>query len=408
MTTPLDLMQTSIKIGQELMNNYWGPMYKLVIENPELLKVIPGFFMKPEEIIFYYGNNHLGIEYIGPEIIDSLPPPGGFQMKMTYIDLTTSENGLVNDIIGFDYSDGAFPVPLPPISFDWIFPTNSGFDKLQELGWNWAAQDSIFAFNAAGVKAIEGQFSRIINGRFFDADSSGLKTRHIKWLDLMPWIFDTSDPEYDQISMNFQPFKQLALRDARTPYPMPDDYKYIHLPRINRFIELLGNNDITEPTITSFLSQAEFRFILEMRFAASHIHSQTKCEWQSETKIPLIPDFFIVNTDGYADIVEFKLPRIKHNSVVGTQNRETFSSELNSYISQTRVYVDYFNDPNNRKWMEETYGIKVLNPKRYLIIGRRWDFSGEEWRKIAADYQGLNILTYDDLIDGVVVQFYKP
>ncbi|GAB4032683.1 hypothetical protein GCM10028774_13920 [Spirosoma jeollabukense] len=110
--------------------------------------------------------------------------------------------------------------------------------------------------------------------------------------------------------------------------------------------------------------------------------------------------------NGYANIVEFKLPYLKSNLVTGRSNRETFSAEINSYISQTRVYKSYFDDPNNRKWFEAKYGFKVFNPRRILVIGRRWDFRNDDWREIVADYKDIEIMTYEDLVDGVVAQFY--
>ena len=93
--------------------------------------------------------------------------------------------------------------------------------------------------------------------------------------------------------------------------------------------------------------------------------------------------------------------------MVGSENRETFSAWLNSYISQTRVYKTYFEDPNNRKWFETKFGFKVHNPRRWLVVGRRNDFDSDVWREIISDYNDIEILTFDDLIDGVVVQFYK-
>lgn len=92
---------------------------------------------------------------------------------------------------------------------------------------------------------------------------------------------------------------------------------------------------------------------------------------------------------------------------MGSENRETFSAWLNSYISQTRVYVSYFDDPNNRRWFEEMYGFKVHKPKRYLVVGRRVDFKADVWREIQADFRDLEIITFDDLIDGVKAQFYQ-
>jgi len=143
-----------------------------------------------------------------------------------------------------------------------------------------------------------------------------------------------------------------------------------------------------------------------MRFGAEAVHSELTCEWQSEERESIRPDFFVVQPNGYGDIVEFKLPKLGSRSVVGRANRETFSAEINSYVSQTRVYKSYFEDPNNRKWFESKYGFKGYKPKRTLVIGRRWHFSTAELKEIASDYQGLDIITYDDLVDGVVAQFY--
>jgi hypothetical protein len=190
-------------------------------------------------------------------------------------------------------------------------------------------------------------------------------------------------------------------------YPIPEEFRHVRLTQMNRFVEFIGNKTNTEPEITRLLASEDFRFALKMRFSANEIHAECNCEWQSEQRAAIKPDFFVVGTDGYADIVEFKLPELSASVVVGSNNRETFSATINSYISQTRVYRDYFDDPNNRAYVKTTFGFDVYKPKRYLIVARRWDFNTREWREIAADHQDLIILTYDDLIDGVVVQFYK-
>jgi hypothetical protein len=174
-----------------------------------------------------------------------------------------------------------------------------------------------------------------------------------------------------------------------------------------QFIELINSQNIGETVITNFLAKNENKFILTMHFGAKDIYDELICEWQSEERNNIKPDFFVLQTDGYANIVEFKLPIIKSKVIVGKNNRETFSSEINSYISQTRVYETYFDDPNNRKWFENKYGFKVHKPKRILIVGKRTDFKSEEWREIKADFRNIEILTFDDLIDGTVAQFYR-
>ena len=60
----------------------------------------------------------------------------------------------------------------------------------------------------------------------------------------------------------------------------------------------------------------------------------------------------------------------------------------------------------NRAHVKAAYGFDVFKPRRHLVMGRRWDFSSEEWRAIAADFTDVTIHTYDDLVDGVVMQFY--
>ncbi|HHQ4541724.1 TPA: Shedu anti-phage system protein SduA domain-containing protein, partial [Aeromonas veronii] len=176
--------------------------------------------------------------------------------------------------------------------------------------------------------------------------------------------------------------------------------------QINRFIETWGNKNSSETEITSFLAKDENRFILTMNFRAKQAFPELTCEWQSENKQAIRPDFFVVKPDGYADIVEFKLPFVKGKTIVGGVNRETYSAWLNSYISQTRVYSSYFDDPNNRSWFERKYGFKVHKPRRILVVGRRTDFDSEIWREIASDYRDIDIINFDDFVDSVLAQFY--
>lgn len=394
---------------QELMKHYWGPLYHYVKENPELISTVPGLLLDHEKIIVYAGRTHIAIEYIGSEFIDELKPEGQL-VELQFHNYLTKKCNLFEQIIGFEYdSTDDFSMPLPPFCEDLLWPTNRGLEKLLELGWNFSAQNSIMGFNIPSFEPTPGQFTRIVNGMFFDADDSGLKTRRIKWLDFFPIYFDDSEKDFDSIGIEFnlEMMSNLVKHDAHYSYPMPDDYRFIQLPKINRFIEKWGSKESSETDITSYLSKPENEFILTMKFGASNVYSELTCEWQSEDRAPIRPDFFVVHPNGYADIVEFKLPDISKSAVVGSINRETFGAWLNSYISQTRVYSTYFDDPNNRKWFEERYGFKVHKPRRWLVVGRRHDFDSDVWREIVSDYRDLEILTFDDLIDGVAVQFYK-
>lgn len=391
---------------QELMKHYWGPLYQYIKENPELIETVPGFLINHEKLIVYVGRTHIAIEYTGSEHITDLKNEGCLEVQSH--DYSTKECNLFEQIIGFEYDSAHnYYLPLPPFNVDLLFPTNRGWEKLSELGWNFSAQNSIMGFNTPALEPQAEQFSRIVNGMFFDADDSGLKTRRIKWIDFFPIHFDGSDSETDSISFNLEEMGKLVKPDAHYTYPMPDDYKFVQLPKINKFIEIWGNRESSETDITSYLSEPENKFILTMKFGANNVFSEITCEWQSEERKDIRPDFFVVQPNGYADIVEFKLPDTSGSAVVGSSNRESFGAWLNSYISQTRVYSSYFEDPNNRKWFENKYGFKVYKPRRWLVVGRRHDFDSDVWREIMSDYRDLEVLTFDDLIDGVAVQFYK-
>lgn len=396
------------KFLEQLFEVYFVPLREYVKSKPALIRTAPGFLINPEEIILYIGCTHIAVEYLGSEVAEELKEIKG--VKVQVCSYLSKECNLFEKIVGFEYdstSTHLFSLPLPPFSEDLILPTNKGWDMLCELKWNFAAQNSITGFNVPNPKPVAGQFTRIVNGMFFDANESGLKTRHIKWLDFFPIDYDDSNEDFDRFGFSLDYIASRVEQDAHYCYPMPDDYKYIQLPKINRFIEIWGNTKSTEPEITSHISKPENKFILTMKFGATDIFPELTCEWQSESRNSIRPDFFVLQPNGYADIVEFKLPHIEKNFLVGRESREVFASWLNSYIAQTRVYATYFDDPNNRTWFEKKYGFKVHKPRRWLVVGRRGDFEAEVWREIMADYRDLEILTFDDLIDGVVVQFYK-
>lgn len=398
-----------IGILNEIGKHYYNPLYHYLVANPNLINTFPALLLVHEQIVMYLGRTHIAIEYYGKETTNSLPKDK--KAQLTFYDYTNSDNNFFEDVIGFNYDSTipGFRLPLPSFSEDLLFPTNKGMDKLLELKWNFDAQNSIIGINSPPFEVPQNEFCRIVNGRFFDVDDKGgLRTRHIKWMDFLP-LRVTSETEVDHaFAINITPLKNLIEFDANYIYPLPEksDYKYHKLPKVNRFIELIGSSELIETDITSFLEEDENRFILTMGLSKVSVFPQLKCEWQSEERDAIKPDFFVTNANGYTDIVEFKLPTTKGKTSVGKTNRETFSAELHSYIAQTRVYRSFFEDPKNRKWMESSYGLKIRYPKRILIVGRRWDFSNSDWKEIIEEFDDLDIMSYDDLVDTVVTQFY--
>ncbi|MDR7856054.1 Shedu anti-phage system protein SduA domain-containing protein [Tissierella sp.] len=401
----------AFQLLSSLSKVYWQKMYSYIKENNINHKDVNCFLLNPESMVIYFGQKFIAIEYCGNPYKTSFETVFQYEVMVrdfTREKLTTKQ--FIEKIIGFRY-DGTsdFSIPLfSDIYEDLIIPTNAGMDKLIDLKWNFTAQSSVMSLNSTGLDITDNHFVRLINCRFFDEQKGDLKTRIIKWIDFLPYYYNEPDEgEFDEMIINLDIYDRLWYQDIFYEYPKPNDFKFSKLPQINRFIEFFGDSNYSEPEITSFLARDENKFILNMGFMGTGIYDEVLCEWQSEKKDNIKPDFFILRANGYADIIEFKLPRMKSKLIVGKNNREHFNSELNTYIAQTRVYATYFDDPNNRKWFEDRYGFKVYKPKRYLVIGRRNDFQSDEWIEIKADYNNLEIITYDDLVDTVISQFYQ-
>lgn len=408
MSEPIDFVDVAQSFFKDLYENYLSRIRAEVEKDPRLLETVAGFLIHPQKVILYFTRHHIVIEYEGPDRVGVLPVEEGL-IELQAFDYADEEDPF-SEIVGFNYDDETSGISMPLIDGmvfdDLIMPTNRAFDKLLELGWNTGAQDHILSLNGGGLEIKEGHSARIVNGLFFDASQAGLVTRHIKWLDCIP-IKRIDAGDVWEMGYRSDLFAGQALYDARYNYYVPSDYRLKKLPYINRFIEFYSAPGRSEVDITTFLSKNDFRFILTMRFGCVDIISQPTLDWQSETRPSIKPDFLLVQTDGYIDICEFKLPRFKSNAVVGLENREAFSSEVHSYVAQTRVYQEYFDDPNNRAWLEEKYQVKAYRPKRYLVAGERSHLRSDDWRKIASDFRDISIINYNDLVDGVVAQFYK-
>ncbi|MFD1445112.1 hypothetical protein [Oceanobacillus profundus] len=402
----VEMNEAVTNLCKYLLKNYWGKMWEVLKENPKLHKDFTAFLLNPEKLIFYFGKTHWAIEYTGQvkkEMIDS-----NHNLQIEIRDYTKSSN-LLDEIIGISYSAQTGPrLPLLEYNEDLFYPTNEAIDIMQKNGWNFGAQSMLFGINSGGMFIPEKSYSRIINSFFYGKDEQGLVTRNIKWLDVFPLEITDVDEETEGFKFAFWGnMEEKYLQDLVFSYPMPQGYQYEKLPQLNRFVELISSDKTTEPEITQFLSMPENQFILKMAFMGTEIAPEKECEWQSEPeRKPIRPDFFVTGPNDFADIVEFKLPELKGKPIVGRTNRETFSAEVHSYISQTRVYEEYFEDPNNRKYVDQEHNLNVSYPKRVLVMGRRWMLDSFEWRKLENDYRNITIRTFDDIVDGVLSQLY--
>ena len=401
------------QVLKHICDYYLDKMKKYVEENNVKISEVNALLLNVESIVFYIGTDFLAVEYEGNAFSDSIKSEGSIVVKtFDYTGLPANE--FIANVIGIGIERyNFFPTMINSQDCENLFlPTNDGLLLMTDLGWNFVAEESVLGVNAGYLELTKGVFHRLINCRFFDAVNGGLKTRIAKWIDFFPCIMKENviDEENIQVEYSVQfplDYESLWEKDVFYKLPIPNDYKFQKLPQLNRFIETFGDVSKSETDITNFLSQPENEFILTMGFGCKEVIAQINCEWQSEERNAIKPDFFAIKANGYADIIEFKLPRLKGNAIVGVENRKTFSAEMNSYISQTRQYAKYFEDPNNRRWIEENYGFIADKPRRFLVVGRRSDFGTKEWSEIKTDYTNFEIVTCDDLVDTVIAQFYK-
>lgn len=154
---------------------------------------------------------------------------------------------------------------------------------------------------------------------------------------------------------------------------------------------LIHEPSTTEADLQRFIEQHPKVFIggeyLEM-------HGQVRLETATET---LIPDFLLGHVSGLCDILELKLPAAK--VVVGAAPRRRYSAAIAEAAAQTRVYRDFFDESEKRKWFEEKYKLRAYKPRTILLIGRDTDFrDAKEKRELEVMLHDYRLLTYDDLL----------
>lgn len=407
-------MQAGMPIVELLRVNYWLKLRKIARTHPALRQRMPGMIVAAEQIIFYLGKTHAAIEYFGPSNVPT-PLSDKVPAKVGFRDCHEGDD-LLGSIVGMKFSGTGGKIELlPRVPCTNLFvPTSAeAIEMMMNNGWDMTAEDMKFAMNTSGFFPPSDDFARIVNCFFYAVDNDRLRTRRIQWLDFFPLNvlshdeMETTIEEKLVISV-WPDFSEVIEHDSQFSFPYPGTFEHERLALLNRFRELLLAPEITEPKITGWLAKPAHQFILKMALPAVNVLHQKECKWKTDHSRPsVIPDFFAVRANGYADIVEFKLPKLKGSSVVGTVNRQTLSAEIQSYIAQARTYKEYFQETVHQESVLQKYGIKVQNPKRVLVMGRRWEFTTSEWRNVLSEFPDLTVLSYDDLIDSVAALLYQ-
>jgi hypothetical protein len=408
-----------INMEKIIASLYIDRIRELAAKDKNFFENVPGFLINPKTIALFWFDQHIAISFEGEDCEKSLIAP--LRPKFVHrIFFSKHEKTYVfSAVSGLDLKKSAeendfiAELSLLMISGEmsrrgFLF-SESTLTDLLELGWR------IEALNTTGVvlgfaecaipKNKSFNFQNIFI--FKKNNGGGVSSHHIKWLEVIPYKIDfDSQGEICAISGNSSIIEKAADNASLKKFFIPTSYHQVKFHAINRFIEIWGYASTKETAITQFLKDDKHKFILTMHFGAKNIYSELTCFKFDQPAEAVRPDFFIEKTNGVCDIVEFKLPRVTKPIVVGPKNRRRFASWFSTHLAQASAYRRYFSDPRHRMGMREKHGLTVETPNITLVIGRRFDVNTSEVRMLLSEHSGIDLMSYDDLVDGVVAQLY--
>ena len=366
-------------------------IYDALVLHPELRENLNPAFPYPLKLRVGIINNCLAIEYIGPNNDDD-----------TKFDCEGIHNEMIDvyDFLGIEIKhlkvmSLALQTNIENMSFflgDSMTYLTDYFYDITQLPYEYLQLNGYVDFSKPTAPIF------VSNTNFFWTDEDGkLKIKHIDFLEIFPRGKDGEVYYHDPDSL--KRFASFILH-----YKVPTYQVQLH-GKLNEFIEFINLPGITEPNITKFLSDNPE--ILQLAFGINELNPQVLLEWQyAIAKDNLKPDFLPIRMDGYADIMEFKLPDLKGNPMVGTPERRHPSFEIDSAIAQLDTYEEWCAQHINIAWLEKTKNIKILHPRRFLIIGHSKDFTKEDRARLR-DIRDTTVYTYDEFIEMARFQLYR-
>lgn len=171
----------------------------------------------------------------------------------------------------------------------------------------------------------------------------------------------------------------------------------------------LSNQNSNELMIDNFIQNHKEFFIKALKYEDA---KKVELKWIETDNSGLTnskPDFLLINSEGYCDILDLKTGAPKHKSLTkfkklqgNAKARIRFVDYVNELISQLKDYQRYFKKEKNRKWAYDTHGIKVDpdNLKLIGIVGNYNNFKKLEVEQALSVYSdNIIILSYSDLFN---------
>ncbi len=336
-------------ISSALNDIVFNNINKYLAENPKERDVLNPAFPFPQTVKIGILKDYLVVEHVGPNNEEK----DSFQTKLVY----QPEQDLY-DFLEIDIKH----INTPRIPFDesiqnMNFFLGESIEYLTDYFYDFTQQPEDFCINGF-IDISQATKPCVINNcTFFWSDlDERLKIKHIDLLELFPFS-EEGIVYHDEDSLLY--FSNYIISN-RVP-----KYNVNAHGLLNEFIQLV-NTKPRETVITSYLE--ENPIILQIAFGFHGLNPQKILKWQYQTdRKELKPDFLPIRMDGFCDIVEFKLPYVKSTPLVGDEHRKHPSYEIDKAIAQAEEYEEYLQQEVNRKWVQESLGVKVLHPMKYII-----------------------------------------
>ena len=374
----------------DALNTVVFPALKVaLLRNPALRATLNPAFPFPTKVRIGALDTHLVVEYVGPEDPTS---------DTVQIEASWSPGVTVFDHLGLpveEFAGRAHPYSLNVENLQ-VF-LGDAIKLLGDYLYDVVSNPNDLMVNGYPDFSTSDEPSYMSNVSFLWSDKDdALRIRRFDFVELFPvqsggWVYHA-----DEGLPHFARF----LEHYKVPSYRPQLHK-----SLNDFIELVSTKGTSEPAITQFLS--DYPAILQLAFGMHELNPQVLLEWQYESgKDNLQPDFLPIRMDGYADIVEFKLPWLKSTPISGSGTRRHPSFEIDLALSQIDEYAEWCAQDVNRIWLHKQCGIKVHTPHTYLIIGHRSEFDAAERQKLRGR-RNATILTYDEFVEMARMQLYR-
>lgn len=391
MMTEKELNEFLQNTTNEIKDNVLSKVHDQLASQPELRSNLNPAFPYPYKLRVGIINNCLAIEYIGPNNEDE----DKFWCEGVYNEDINVYDFLSIDIEHLKCLSMPIQTNIENMSFflgDSMTYLVDYFYDLTQLPYEYLQLNGFIDFSAPTSPIF------VSNTNFFWTDKNGqLKIKHIDFLEIFP-RGENGDVFYHD-SHSLEEFAKFILN-----YKVPTYKTRLH-GILNKFIEFINLPDTTEPQITIFLS--ENPEILQLAFGVNELNPQILLEWQYKThKDNLQPDFLPIRMDGFADIMEFKLPHLKGNPMVGKPERRHPSYEIDTAIAQLDTYEEWCSQQVNTEWLEKNRNIKIMHPRRFLIIGHSKDFLKDDRARLR-NIRNTTVFTYDEFIEMVRFQLYR-